>query len=749
MTDRVPRIPLPEIRQLVQDFGLSAVEEALQNVRNETFNGTNGKYGTSNCGNENGSLGSASTEGNDFDKYRIQEAMLEASFDPNFAVNQKGIIRHVNQAAVRQFGYDRKEELIGENIKIIVGGGHAAFHDQYLATFRETREKHLIGSLREVSGRRKDGSEFPCVIGLEVIESHTRQDKLLYFASIRDVTKEKQIQQQQLVRSAILDASFDAMFAIDLEGTIKMVNKVSLTAFGYHSEEELVGENIKMIVGGGHTDKHDSYLKRYKETGEARLIGSLREVSARRKDGSEFPCVIGLERVESEQDVLMVGFVRDITKQKEAERLQMQSQRDEKIRSAILDAAFDSMFAIDLHGTIKMVNKAAVGVFGYQDSEEFIGKNIKMIVGGGHARHHDGYLRNYRETGETTIIGSMREVMARKKNGDEFPVILGIERLEEEELEDPLLIAFVRDITEQKKATAMEIDIRAAEELLCNMLPEEIADRLKLDPHHLADHHEEATILFADIVGFTAMSSNMTPGELVEVLNDLFTRFDQLVDQYGLNKVKTIGDCYMVTSIPSYRNPEDAAGAMCHFSLDMVQALKQFNTENPANNLDLRVGINTGSVVAGVVGTSRFLYDLWGDAVNVASRMESTGIPSRVQVTKSVLDSIEKDAFVVESRGQIQVKGKGLIEAFLLEKRLQPRDKYLAPRVIDVQDLEPTPETKAFRESFRRRSTHNLQGALLALQSQLGASFRSPLRMPSCRSFSAMSNNTISEKSKG
>ena len=109
------------------------------------------------------------------------------------------------------------------------------------------------------------------------------------------------------------------------------------------------------------------------------------------------------------------------------------------------------------------------------------------------------------------------------------------------------------------------------------------------------------------------MSSNMSPVDLVMVLNDLFTRFDHLVEVYGLNKVKTIGDCYMVTTIPSYQDPDNAAAAMCHFALDMIDALNEYNRENPENKLDLRVGINTGSVVAGVVGTSRFvsIFHFW------------------------------------------------------------------------------------------------------------------------------------------
>lgn len=143
----------------------------------------------------------------------------------------------------------------------------------------------------------------------------------------------------------------------------------------------------------------------------------------------------------------------------------------------------------------------------------------------------------------------------------------------------------------------------------------------------------------------------------------------------------------MVTSIPSYQDPDNATGAMCHFSLDMIDALKKFNDDNPDNKLDLRVGINTGPVVAGVVGTSRFLYDLWGDAVNVASRMESTGIPSRVQVTKSVVDSIDSGSFVLESRGEVKVKGKGMIETFFLEERIQSRDKYLVQDIVDMKDL--------------------------------------------------------------
>jgi len=347
-------------------------------------------------------------------------------------------------------------------------------------------------------------------------------------------------EQEVLLHQAILDASFDAMFAIDPEnGIIQMVNQAAVEVFGYSDPSELVNRNIRMIVGAQHAARHDHYIQGYhnrhmkqqqqqqqqKEQGPARahhLMGNLGELPARRKDGSEFPVHVGLRRVPMDfgKD-WVVGFVRDISDKKESEQwkqesasLQVQHERDsilhekdQKIRAAILDASFDAMFAINTYGIIQQVNRAAVKNFGYESEEELLGQNISIVVGGGHGKHHDAYLKKYRETGETHIIGSMREVTARRKNGEEFPVILGIEVIpdvvdeNDDDKSQSLLVAFIHDITEQKKATELEIEIRAAEELLANMLPEEIAKRLKSDPTHMADHHDQATILFADIVG--------------------------------------------------------------------------------------------------------------------------------------------------------------------------------------------------------------------------------------------------------
>jgi class 3 adenylate cyclase len=157
------------------------------------------------------------------------------------------------------------------------------------------------------------------------------------------------------------------------------------------------------------------------------------------------------------------------------------------------------------------------------------------------------------------------------------------------------------------------------------------------------------------------------------MLNDLFSMFDEVVDKYGLNKVKTIGDCYMVTSVPAIMVDDETehCRVMCHFGLDMIATLHKYNSEGRDRKLDLRVGINCGPVVAGVVGTKRFLYDLWGDAVNLASRMESTGIPGRIQTTGHVAE-LAKDDFNFERRGMVHIKGKGEMETHFLTDRKKP-----------------------------------------------------------------------------
>jgi class 3 adenylate cyclase len=202
-----------------------------------------------------------------------------------------------------------------------------------------------------------------------------------------------------------------------------------------------------------------------------------------------------------------------------------------------------------------------------------------------------------------------------------------------------------------------------SERLLLNILPPPIADRLKRRPGTVADSFAEVTVLFADLVDFTPLSARMSAEELVSLLNDVFSRFDELADRLGLEKIKTIGDSYMVVGgIPQPR--QDHAEAIAEMALAMCEELERLGREKDLP-LRLRAGINTGPVVAGVIGTRKFIYDLWGDTVNLASRMESHGAPGRIQVTPAVYERL-KDRYRFEERDPIQVKGRGEMVTYLL-----------------------------------------------------------------------------------
>jgi class 3 adenylate cyclase len=215
----------------------------------------------------------------------------------------------------------------------------------------------------------------------------------------------------------------------------------------------------------------------------------------------------------------------------------------------------------------------------------------------------------------------------------------------------------------------VRIDREKSEALLLNILPPQIAERLKAGEQPIADGHEEVTVLFADIAGFTPLAKQLPPGELVALLNQLFSGFDASAERHGLEKIKTIGDAYMVAGgLPDPR--PDHAQAVAAMAFDMIEIVR--GVEVPEGvTLDVRVGIHTGPVVAGVIGRRKFSYDLWGDTVNTASRMESHGQVGTIQVSAATKGALG-DGYTCRSRGEIEVKGKGPMEVFELVPPPQP-----------------------------------------------------------------------------
>ncbi len=225
---------------------------------------------------------------------------------------------------------------------------------------------------------------------------------------------------------------------------------------------------------------------------------------------------------------------------------------------------------------------------------------------------------------------------------------------------------FVQRKIIKKQQKGIQLEHERAEELLLNILPQPIAQRLKKDKSLIADKFEGASVLFTDIVGFRALSKNLEAAEIVQMLNDIFSIFDDLVEKYGLEKIKTIGDAYMVAG--GLPEPQDNhAEAIADFALEMQEKAVLFNAEQN-RSFDIRIGIHTGKAVAGVIGKKKFIYDIWGDTVNTASRMESHGISGEIQVTEQTYNLL-KDQYSFVERGEIEIKGKGLMKTYFLKER--------------------------------------------------------------------------------
>lgn len=307
------------------------------------------------------------------DDHDIILGILDAAFHALFVINEQCIIQMVNAKSTEVFGWSR-EELLGQNINIIMNQDTATCHDKYVNDYLRTHVKKMIGTQREVTARRKDGSTFPAALGL----AEPKGQSGLICGFIRDLTEEKAAQEvifgEQKLTSGILDASFDGLFLITDHGIIKRVNRSSCELFGW-TEDEFVGHNIKMIMPSEHADKHDEYLSQYLSSGVKKMIGKKRELQAVRKDGSTFPCILGLKEVVTNGSTQFVGFVRDITAEKNALNA---VKAEQNLLSKILDASFDSLLVINEKGILQMVNEAATKTFGWTKTE-FIGRNSKYI----------------------------------------------------------------------------------------------------------------------------------------------------------------------------------------------------------------------------------------------------------------------------------------------------------------------------------------------------------------------------------
>lgn len=252
---------------------------------------------------------------------RVRE-VVDHAFDPVLTADSQGIIKTVNEAACELFGY-AEGELVGQNLSLVCGGGHGAHHDKYLQNYLATGVKKMMGKRREVLAKKKDGTEFPCDLGIQEIHDVSTGQRF-FCGFFKDLTiikqHEAEIQERQDLMQGMINASLDSMLEIDEKGIIRVVNDSACNMFGY-TRQEFLGSNVSMICGGEHGVQHDGYMKRYLETGEKRIIGRKRQVSARRKDGSEFTVDLSVQEVQlSNGKKAFCGFLRDLTLQENTQK---------------------------------------------------------------------------------------------------------------------------------------------------------------------------------------------------------------------------------------------------------------------------------------------------------------------------------------------------------------------------------------------------------------------------------------------
>ncbi|MGU7774662.1 adenylate/guanylate cyclase domain-containing protein [Burkholderia sp. MR1-5-21] len=379
-----------------------------------------------------------------------------------------------------------------------------------------------------------------------------------------------------------------------------------------------------------------------------------------------------------------------------------QTQRD-KLARIMVGEMYQFVGLLDVNGMMLEINRAALEAVGIR-MDDVQGKPFWEARWWVIAPQTQALLRELiRRAGQGEFIRCDFEVYGQAAGEETITVDFSLLPIKDQNGKIVFLLPEGRNITEKKRAEAeiekkneelqasrelirrqrdelqslydeIVAEQKVSERLLLNLLPYPIAERLKARPELIADSipeviadsFPEVTVLFADIVAFTRFSAGMSPEQLVGVLNEIFTEFDTIADQRGLEKIKTIGDAYMAAAgLPE--PAADHAARTAHMALDMIDALERFN-QRRGYNLQMRIGINSGAVVAGVIGKHKFIYDLWGDAVNTASRMESHGVAGRVQVTDATRRRLGAP-FRFEERGTIEAKGIGQLHTWFLSGR--------------------------------------------------------------------------------
>jgi adenylate cyclase len=629
------------------------------------------------------------------------DKVITSMADALIVTTSSGKIKTVNRATEELLGYDAKE-LIHQQITLIIDENELwqrdfdrhflfqqCFHNLEVVCKTKTQEKVLIAFSCSVIPNQIESSEDIVYIGRDVTARQRRQQRnSAQYAITRILSESQNIQQAmpQILQAICESLEWDLgeLWTANqyiATSTQKQSNNPVLRCVEIWSNRTVNARNFKGITwqttytpGVGlpgliwetrsphwlRDILRDGDLKRSQPAAEAGLHAAFGFPIV--DDNEIFGVMIFFSRDVQFQDEDLLQMMVSIGSQiahfiqhKRASKLLLES--EERYRD-LFENANDLIQSVTPYGRFEYVNRAWRETLGYNECDIAQMNLFDMIHPDSHAKcRHLFYRAMSGEKLEQVTIAFVTK--DRKKifvEGNINCKFVGGKPVATR--------GIFRNITQRLVAEeALRQQQEQTERLLLNILPEAIANRLKLKPGTIAEDFADVTVLFADIVGFTKLASELSAIKLVNLLNQIFSVFDRLSEKYGLEKIKIIGDAYMVVGGLPTRRP-DHARSIAYMALDMQTAIAQFNEETQ-HNLNIRIGIHSGAVVAGVIGIKKFTYDLWGDTVNIASRMESHGFPGKIQVTEATYNHLREE-FLLETRGEIEVKGKGKMTTYLL-----------------------------------------------------------------------------------
>jgi urea ABC transporter urea binding protein len=452
----------------------------------------------------------------------------------------------------------------------------------------------------------------------------------------------------------IFAAMTELILAIDINGRYLKIAPTH-QALSYKNTHELIGKTLPDVFGKEQGELFLGYIKQAILNQQTVNLEYSNQTPGEKEEWFSV-------KISPVNENSVIWVARDITDRKQAEAAQQKA--EERYRS-IFENSDKGLFQTTPDGCYLSANPALAKIYGYDSPEELIEKltNINQQL----------YVDEDRRAEFLAIMEAQDSVsnfesQVYRQDGKVIWILENAHVVRDAQGNALYYEGSIVDITKHKVwEEALRYQQECTEDLLLNILPTPIAERLKRAESIIADSFTEVTVLFADLVNFTEMSSQISPIKLVDLLNKIFSVFDRLSEKHGLEKIKTIGDAYMVVGgLPTPK--ADHAEAIAQMALDMQQEITHFQWDD-GKSFSLRIGIHTGPVVAGVIGLKKFSYDLWGDTVNVASRMESQGVPGRIQVTDSTYERL-KDKYLFIQRGVIEVKGKGeMISYWLVGKK--------------------------------------------------------------------------------